>query len=102
MGYPNRSIRAEGDPARVTDEQRRRIADRALEIAVEYHGKPTSITSTHARFGAKGSLKVNFASKHAGTWVDWEAGTKGDRVAHLMPDGPSVFVAPTAMYPYTL
>ncbi|QQP93835.1 toprim domain-containing protein (plasmid) [Skermanella sp. TT6] len=81
MGYPNRSIRAEGDPARVTDEQRRRIADRALEIAAEYHGKPTSITSTHARFGAKGSLKVNFASKHAGTWVDWEAGTKGDMIA---------------------
>ena len=64
MGYSNRPIRADSEPARVTDEQRRRIADRALEIAVEYHGKPTSITSTHARFGAKGSLKVNFASQY--------------------------------------
>lgn len=70
-GHSSRPSRAESEPARLTDEDRRRIADRALEIAVELFGKAKITTATYARFGRNsGSLKVNFAGKHKGTWFD--------------------------------
>jgi hypothetical protein len=71
---------AEGSPFAITDEERRRIRERALEIVVERRGQPTKKYRTYWRWGNKEGLKVTFAGDHAGTFYDWDGELHGDMV----------------------
>src|SRR3954454_19524462 len=86
MGHlPNRPIGADSEPERllITEEERRRIRDRSLEIVVERRGPPTVKARTYWRWGTKAGLKVNFAGPYAGTWYDWDGELHGDMVAWI-------------------
>src|SRR4051812_23452929 len=83
MGYQsNRPTGADSGPARpeLTEEQRRRIRDRALDIVVERRGQPTVKARTYWRWGKKGGLKVNFAGEYTGTFYDWDGEIHGDMI----------------------
>jgi hypothetical protein len=77
--------RAERPRARfeLTEEERRRIRERALEIVVERLGQPTRKYRTYWRWGSKEGLKVNFAGAHSGTFFDWDGEVHGDMIAWI-------------------
>jgi hypothetical protein len=71
------------DSRHLTDEERRRIRDRALDIVVARRGEPTVKARTYWRWGNKAGLKVNFAGPYAGTWYDWDGEAHGDMIAWI-------------------
>src|SRR4051794_26133522 len=91
--YLDRSAGAANEPARleVTQDQWDRIADRALEIALNLGLNLVEICGDYARFGSNtGSLKVWFRGKHKGTW--WDYPDSGDMIAVVRRESGRGFV----------
>lgn len=58
------------------------------EVAEHYLGKSnTHFSSSHElRFGNKGSLTVTLTGQHAGKWVNFETGERGDLISLIMAE----------------
>ena len=63
-----------------TEELKARLADRAEEVALHLFGRPSHNTKNELRFGQKGSVVIQVAGRHRGTFHCFETSSGGSLI----------------------